>query len=224
MKLLTGLMTIVLSAATPSEMARDLQDRAGLEKLVAEASAEVGKKPADAAAQYRVALAQSYLAEVALELRDKGAAARAAEAGIKAAQKAVELKPAVAENHRILGTLCGQIIPANTLLGLKYGRCALEEINKAIELDPKNAMAYLSRGVGNYYLPEQLGGGVDKSLADFQRASQMDPKLAEAHLWAGLALRKRNKNAEARAALEKALALNPKRVWVKQQLEKTPAK
>jgi tetratricopeptide (TPR) repeat protein len=211
-------------AAGPLEMARDAQDRPALEKAVAEASAAVAKAPQDAGAQYRLALAQSYLAEVALEVRDKGAAARAAEAGIKAAEKAVALKGTVAENHRMLGTLCGQIIPANTLLGLKYGRCALDSISKAIELDPKNAMAYVSRGVGNYYLPDQLGGGVDKSIPDFEKALQLDPKLADAHLWLGLAMRKRNRNAEARAEFQKALDLNPKRVWIKQQLEKTPAK
>ena len=59
----------------------------------------------------------------------------------------------MAEHHRILGTLCGQVIPGNVLAGLKYGRCALDSINKAIELDPKSAIAYVSRGVGNYYLP-----------------------------------------------------------------------
>jgi superkiller protein 3 len=206
------------------EVARDAQDRAALEKAVADAGAAAAKASDDAAAQYRLAVAQSYLAEVALELRDKAAAARAAEGGIKAAQKAVALKGNVAEYHRILGTLCGQIIPANTLLGLKYGRCAMESINKAIELDPKNALAYVSRGVGNYYLPDQFGGGVDKALADFQRAAQLDPKLGEAYLWQGLAMRKRNRNEEARAAFQKALELNPKRVWAKQQLEKTPAK
>ncbi len=226
MRLLCSLVVagVVAFGASPLETARDAQDRAALEKAVADANAAASKTPADAGAQYRLALAQSYLAEVALEVRDKGAAARAAEAGIKAAQKAVALKGDVAENHRILGTLCGQIIPANTLLGFKYGRCALDSINKAIELDPKNALAYVSRGVGNYYLPDQLGGGVDKALIDFQKAAQLDPKQSEAYLWTGLALRKRNRNAEARAAFQKALDLNPKRVWIKQQLEKTPAK
>src|SRR3712207_2800160 len=94
---LTLMMAGLAFAATPLETARDAQDRAALEKAVAEASAAASKAPGDAAAHYKLALAQSYLAEVALEVRDKGAAARAAEAGIKAAQKAVELKGNVAE-------------------------------------------------------------------------------------------------------------------------------
>jgi hypothetical protein len=39
----------------------------------------------------------------------------------------------------------------------------------------------------------------------------------------GLAWRKANRNSEARAEFQKSLELNPRRVWAKQQLEKTPA-
>jgi tetratricopeptide (TPR) repeat protein len=157
-------------------------------------------------------------------MQDKQGGRAAAEAGIPAAEKAVGLNSGNAEYHRILGTLCGQVIPANVLAGLKYGRCALDSLNKAIELDPKSAMAYVSRGVGNYYLPVAFGGGPEVALKDLTKATQLDPKLAEAHLWMGIALRKLNRHSEARAALTRAMQLNPNRVWAKQQLDKTPAK
>ena len=160
---------------------------------------------------------------VAMELRDKGAAKSAAEAGIKLAERAAAIDGKRAEYHRLLGTLCGQVIPANVLSGLKYGKCAQEEINKAIELDPKSAVALMGRGVGNYYLPPAFGGGVEISIKDFQKAIALDPKLAEAHLWLGLALRKANRNADARKAIGRSIELNPNRLWAKQQLEKTPA-
>jgi tetratricopeptide (TPR) repeat protein len=206
------------------EQARDRQDRAALERIAASYNTTAAKQSNYAQAQYIFAVAQSYLAEVATELKDKNGGRAAAEVGIKAAEKAVSLKPNIAEHHRILGTLCGQVIPANVLAGLKYGRCALDSINKAIELDPKSAIAYVSRGVGNYYLPAAFGGGPDVALKDFQKAIQLDPKLAEAQLWMGLTLRKLNRNAEARSAFGKSLQLNPDRIWTKQQLEKTPAK
>jgi tetratricopeptide (TPR) repeat protein len=206
------------------EQARDRQDRAALERIAASYNTTAAKQSNDAQAQYIFAVAQSYLAEVATELKDKNGGRAAAEVGIKAAEKAVSLKPNIAEHHRILGTLCGQVIPANVLAGLKYGRCALDSINKAIELDPKSAIAHVSRGVGNYYLPAAFGGGPDVALKDFQKAIQLDPKLAEAQLWMGLTLRKLNRNAEARSAFGKSLQLNPDRIWTKQQLEKTPAK
>src|SRR5207249_1051831 len=140
-------------AASDLESARDRQDRAALEKLTAGAAAAEQQAPQDAAAHYRAALAYSYLAEVAQELRDKGGVKRAAEAGIHSAERAVALKPDVAEYHRLLGTLYGQIVPVNVLAGLGYGKKAQDAIAKALERDPKLAAAYVSRGVGNYYLP-----------------------------------------------------------------------
>lgn len=217
-------LALLASGNSALETARDAQNRQTLERLANEAKDVAGKQTGDAAAQYRAAVAYSYVAEVALEQRDKGAAARAAEAGIALARKAVELSGKTAEYHRVLGTLCGQIIPANILLGLQYGQCARESVDKAIELDGRSALAWVSRGVGNYYLPTQLGGGPDLAIRDLKKAIELDPKLAEAQMWLGIALRKANRNPEARQAFEKSLALNPQRVWTKQQLEKTPAK
>jgi tetratricopeptide (TPR) repeat protein len=217
-----ALLTAALIGAADLEKARDTQDRAALDRVVKELAAAAEKQPNDAAAQYRLAQAGSYAAEVAIEQRDKNGARGAAEAGIRAAEKAVSLKPDSAEYHRLLGTLCGQAV-RDVISGMKYGKCALDEVNKAIQLDPKGAQNYLSRGVGYYYLPPAFGGGLDKAIADFQKAIELDPKLAEAHLWLGVALRKANRNQEARKAFERSHQLNPNRVWAKQQLDKTPA-
>ena len=79
------------TATDPLEVARDAQDRPQLERLVAEAKKAVDRQPNLVATQYRFALGQSYLAEVALELKDKPAARAAAETGIEAARKTVAL-------------------------------------------------------------------------------------------------------------------------------------
>ena len=215
---------ITLAAANPElERARDTQDRATLERLATQAAADAQKQPGDAQAQYRMALSSSYMAEVAVEVGDKARARSAAESGIQAGQRAVALQAQSAEFHRLLGTLCGQAVSSNPLAVLKYGHCAQDEINKAIELDPKSGLNYVGRGVGNYYLPPAMGGGVDIAIKDFQKAIALDPKLAEAHLWLGIALRKAGRNADAHAELQKAADLAPARVWTKQQLAKTPA-
>ena len=199
---LTSILALALAAAGQQgdklEEARNRQDRYYLEQTVRNRKAAAGRNPDDATAQYRLAQAQSYLAEVTLELKDKDAATNAAEEGIHAAERAVELQPKVAEYHRILGTLCGQIIPAHVLLGLKYGDCARSSIDQAIELDPQSSKAYLSRGIGNYYLPPGLGGGVELAIHDFEKAIQLDPNSADTHLWLGIALRKLHRNADAR--------------------------
>jgi len=203
--------------------ARDRQDRPALERFASDLRAVADKQLSDAVAQYRAALAASYSAEVAIELRDKVAAKNAAQSGLEAADRAVSLKPDSAENQRILGTLCGQMISSNSLAALKYGKCALDSVNKAIELDPKSSMAYLSRGVGNYYLPPAFGGGPELAAKDFRKAIDLDAKNADAWLWLGVALRRANQADEARKAIAKSLELNPNRAWARQQLEKTPA-
>ena len=206
------------------EKARNAQDRPGLDKMGQASAAVATQKPKDVAALYDNALVHSYIAEVALEVRDKNRAKSAAETGIASAQAAVAIEPKRAELHRVLGTLCGLVIPANVLAGLKYGKCAQEEIQKALELEPKTALNWVSSGVGKYYLPASFGGGADLAIKDFEKAISLDAKLAEAHMWLGLGLRKSNRNAESHKAFEKALELNPSRIWIKQQLDKTPAK
>jgi tetratricopeptide (TPR) repeat protein len=216
-------MMALVVAPAGLDNARDRQDRAALEKQISDLSAVAQKSPQDAEAQYRVALASSYLGEVALELHDKHQAQHAAEAGIKAAERAIAINGKNAEYYRVLGTLCGQVVPANLLFALSYGKRARDSINKALELDPKSAQAYLARGVGNYYLPDAMGGGPSVAIPDFRKAVELEPGSAEAYLWLGLALRKQQHNAEARQAFSKALQLDSARIWIKQQLDKTPA-
>ena len=215
-------VTALALGADPLEDARNRQDRGYIRWAAVQADAAARKNPKDAAAQYRLAVAQSYRAEVALEVHDKQVAQTAAEDGIGAAERAVGLQPRVAEYHRILGTLCGQVIPAKLWLAVRYGGCARTEITRAIELDGRSAKAYLSRGVGNYYLPSGMGGGFDLALRDFDKAIQLDPNLADACLWRGIALRKLHRNAEAYRSIARSLQLNPGRIWAKQQLDKTP--
>ncbi|HXA48743.1 MAG TPA: tetratricopeptide repeat protein [Candidatus Acidoferrum sp.] len=208
---------------SPLESARDRQDRATVEKLASEAAAAAAKASNDAEQQYRAALAYSYAAEVAIELKDRKAGRQLAEQGMKFGEKAVAMKPENAENYRVLGTLYGQAV-TDLMSGLSYGPKAKDAINKAVEKAPKSSMMYVARGVGNYYLPAQMGGGAKGAIPDFNKAIELDAKNAEAYLWLGLSLRKDNRDAEARQAFTKALELNPNRAWAKQQLDKTPAK
>jgi tetratricopeptide (TPR) repeat protein len=223
--MLAILIAAFMAAAAPSplEMARDKQDRAALTELAAQANAAAAKAPNDPDSQYRAALANCYLAEVAIELHDRKGGRQIAEQGIRFAEKTVSLKPGNAEYYRLLGTLYGQAI-TDIISGLSYGAKAKDAINKAVEKAPKSSMMYVARGVGNYYVPAQLGGGAKLSIPDFQKAIELDPANAEAYLWLGLSLRKENRDPEARQAFAKSLELNPNRLWAKQQLEKTPAK
>lgn len=216
----------LFGAASPAELAiaRDHQDLNALNGFISQYQQAAAANPQCTDCLYKLALADSFAAEVTMELRDKRKSEAFAEAGMDVAQKLVASKGSNAEYHRLLGELCGQVIPANPIFGaLKYGQCAHDEIDKAIQLDSRLALAYVSRGVGNYYLPASMGGGVDIALRDFDKALSLDPTLSEAYLWKGVTLRKANRNSEARQALQKALEINPQRMWTKQQLDKTPA-
>src|SRR5258708_27858641 len=82
------------------EKARDGKDRGALERIASQFAAAAAKQANDVQAFYRLALAQSYLAEIATETGDKSQARSAAETGMKAAERAATLKPEVAEYHR----------------------------------------------------------------------------------------------------------------------------
>jgi tetratricopeptide (TPR) repeat protein len=219
------LAPLLAAAAGPADLekARDAADKPALETLATKYNAAAAKAPNDYAANANAALAWSYLSEVALEGGDKGRARTAAETGIPFGEKLVALQPKNVRSHNLLGTLCAQVIPANVLAGLKWGKCAVDSINTAVQLDPKSSEAWLRHGVGNYYLPPQFGGGVELAIKDFDKAIQLDPRNAEAFLWRGIALRKGGRNKDARSSLEQSLKLNPRREWAKKQLEKTPA-
>src|SRR5947209_19017219 len=92
----TIVLTLILStaqgwAASDLEKARDTQDRAAIAAIAKQMEEQAGKNPGDANAQYKLAQAQSFLAEVAMEQHDKVASRSAAESGIKAAEKAVAI-------------------------------------------------------------------------------------------------------------------------------------
>jgi tetratricopeptide (TPR) repeat protein len=203
---------------------RDRQDRAGLESAASALQAAAAKTPNDANGWYRAAIAYSYVAEVAMEVRDKSGAQKAAEAGAADADKAIALNAKNADYYRVLGTLCGQVIPANPIAGiLTYGKRAKEALDKAIEMDPKSPKAFVAHGVGYYYLPANFGGGPENAIKDYRQAIALDPKSADAYLWLGIALKKQHQNAQARDALGKSLQLDPDRLWTTDQLQKTPA-
>lgn len=203
---------------------RDRQDRAGLERVAEALQTGAEKSPNDADGWYRAAIAYSYAAEVATELRDKNSAQKSAEAGAADADKAIALNAKNADYYRVLGTLCGQVIPANPIMGaLMFGKRAKEALDKAIQMDPRSARAFVAHGVGYYYLPTNFGGGPENAIRDFKQAIALDPKSADAWLWMGIALKKQQHNAEAREAFGKSLQLDPDRIWTKDQLAKTPA-
>ncbi len=124
----------------------------------------------------------------------------------------------------LLGELCGQVIPANPLLGtLKYGQCARDEIQQSDTTrqqtrtrlrQPRRRQLLSAFGHGRRRGPRAQGFRY--------RRSRSNPNLAEAYIWKGVALRKANRDAEARQAFERALQLDPNRCLGQRTVEQDP--
>ncbi len=80
---------------------------------------------------------------------------------------------------------------------------ALADLNEALRLDPRNALAWLNRGV----VHENLGRR-DDALADYGRAIEWNAGLADAYLRRGL-LQEKGSPAAARADYQAVLGLSP---------------
>ncbi|GAF91447.1 unnamed protein product, partial [marine sediment metagenome] len=81
---------------------------------------------------------------------------------------------------------------------------AISDYTRAIELNPKYALAYNNRGLAYGNL-----GQYSKAISDFTRAIELNPKYAKAYNSRGIAYASLGKFEEAKKDLLKAVELNP---------------
>jgi tetratricopeptide (TPR) repeat protein len=81
---------------------------------------------------------------------------------------------------------------------------AIADFNKAIQLNPNDAVAYSNRG-----LAWNKKGDQDKAIADFNKAIQLNPNFSIAYNYRGIALYKKGYLDKAIADFNKAIQLNP---------------
>jgi len=81
---------------------------------------------------------------------------------------------------------------------------SIEILSKALELDPADKLAIITRGTA--YLKQEK---FKEALADFDRAIELDPQHAGSFHKRGLVLEKLGKYEEAIREFDQAIALNP---------------
>ena len=139
-------------------------------------------------------------------------------------EQSIAARP-MAETHALLASVLGQLIGKNPSLAPTYGPRVPEEMTKATTMGSTNPRVWLLKGIQSIYTPAQYGGGLSVAERELNRAITLfvsdvptapNPSWgqAEAYVWLGQALQKQNRNAEARAAYQKALTIQPDYAWV----------
>lgn len=195
--------------------ARRARDRAAVPDL--QRAVAAAKKNAvtanNAQSHIRVALLVSWLCEALESSQKMTLFKQAAEEGVTAAEKAVELDPRSSEAHQLLGDLLNQLIPHVFGGGMRYGKRATDAMYKAIELDPRNVHAYVSRAISYYYTPDSFGGGKIKAIQMLKKALQIKPDEDTPHIWLALFYLDAGQTDDALREISKARTLNPDRVF-----------
>ena len=104
-----------------------------------------------------------------------------------------------------MGSLAGS---GNPMDMMKYGMGAMQEFEKALELDPENVTAHFGRGMGRLMAPEGFGRDYDGALEDIKFVCEKDPS-ADSYYYLGQAYSGKGQKDQAAEAYKKALELNP---------------
>lgn len=113
-----------------------------------------------------------------------------------------------AELHAWKGNIMGSMAQGSPVDMMKYGIGAMQEFEKALELDPQNVTAHFGRGLGRLIAPQGFGGDLDGAIQDFEFACAKKP-FPEAFYQLGVAYQKKGLIDKAKEALKKALELKP---------------
>jgi len=201
------------TSPTAARHARDVGDVESLQKMIANARDQAAQKK-DFANTVQLALLEDWMCEAAHSHNNDTAVKESAQAGVQAAEQAVQLNSNSSEAHQLLGDLLGQLIPHVFGGGMRYGARSTREIETAIQLDPKNANAYVSRGTAYYFTPAMFGGSKEKAVEMFGKAIELDPSsdaAGTAHIWLAQIYDQQGKHEDALREIAEARKLNPDR-------------
>jgi tetratricopeptide (TPR) repeat protein len=194
--------------------ARDHASVEDLQRIVAKAQKEAADKKSFEA-YLRLAQFEVWMCEAAEASQNNKLFKQAAEAGVAAAERAVSLNPKSSDAHQLLGDLLNQLIPHVYGGGMRYGQRSTDALDKAIELDPKNVNAYVSRAISYYYTPDSFGGGKSKALEMLKKAVEIDSLSDSPHIWLAIFHLDAGRRDEALSEINLALRANPDRVFTK---------
>ena len=175
---------------------------------------------------YYIGLVDYRLVSYYFSKQDKDQAKQFINDGIEHLQATIDSNENFADAHSLLSSLYGNKIGINPLLGMTLGPKSGKEMEKAMELEPKNPRNYLIAGWSAYFAPKMFGGGKEKAKNYFEQAiacfdsfKVTDPLLPdwghdEAYAWLGMAQMEAEEFEAAKLNFDKALEINPGYGWV----------
>jgi cytochrome c-type biogenesis protein CcmH/NrfG len=197
--------------APAMESARRKRDPVQLESLKSQLEQRISQNPKDASSQYKLALVDSYLVDVAESRKDKKAAIAALDKAIEADLRAIHLDDKSADPHSLLADLYGRKIGlgGGMLAGPRFGPKVGAENKRAMALDDKNPHVWASAGRQYLMAPKAFGGDPAKAIDSFKKSLALEPNQDETWVWLAKAYEKQSDKANAHDAIQHALQLNP---------------
>ncbi len=205
--------------------ARKARDRGDVQALQREIARTQKKASAikTFGAYLRLALLQNWMCEAAEVSNKRELVKPAAEAGVAAAEIAVKLNPKSSEAHQLFADLLVQLIPHVFGGGMRYGKKSVEEADKAIELNPKNPDAYVTRAISYLYTPAEFGGNRQKGFELLTKAVESDPLADTPRIWLAQYYVDEGKPDDALREINEARRLNPGRMFTRYVLDQVTA-
>jgi tetratricopeptide (TPR) repeat protein len=218
--------TIVADAERAVERAYLRGDRAALAEAIRPIEAALAANPSDPALTYERAFAHYAASSSLFRAADKGEL----QSELKAAAAmlaTVHGQPWQAEAAALHGSILGRLIGLEGgMSGMTLGPKSNQLISRALKENPASPRALLFHGIGLLNTPPMFGGDAAEGAKVIQRAIEAFAAagdksagphwgLADAWAWLGVAKRGSGDFAGARAAWQKALAIEPGYGWVK---------
>jgi tetratricopeptide (TPR) repeat protein len=128
------------------------------------------------------------------------------------------------------GAVTGQLAGTGGMIaGMRMGPRAFKQLDEALVGAPQDPRVALLNGMTRLNAPRPFGGGPARGEPELRRAVALFAQDAakgpapvwgkvDAHIWLAIALDQLDRRAEARAELQKALALAPGHAWVTKEL------
>jgi tetratricopeptide (TPR) repeat protein len=168
---------------------------------------------------YDLGRTESYLVQVRELQKDRNGAEHWLDSAIENTQRSIAIEESLADAHALLASLYGiKIGYGGAFAGMRYGPKSEAEAQRALQLDPNCAGAYVVLGRRYLYAPKMFGGDVNKAIDSFRKSTTVDPRYDEGFVWLAIACRKKGDASQAQKALANALRLNGRSAFAKRIL------